>query len=56
MLTRIDDAFARARREHAKVALLFMDLDNFKNINDTLGHNIGDELSEAGRGTHSIRY
>ena len=44
MMTRIDDAFARARREHTKVALLFMDLDNFKNINDTLGHNIGDLL------------
>ncbi len=44
MLSRIDSAFARARREKQKVALLFMDLDNFKTINDTLGHNIGDEL------------
>ena len=44
MLSRIDSAFARARRETQKVALLFMDLDNFKSINDTLGHNVGDEL------------
>ena len=44
MLTRVDDAFTRARREQSKVALFFMDLDNFKNINDTLGHNNGDEL------------
>ncbi|MDJ0805643.1 MAG: EAL domain-containing protein [Gammaproteobacteria bacterium] len=44
MLSRIDSAFARAKREKRKVALLFMDLDNFKTINDTLGHKVGDEL------------
>lgn len=44
MLHRIDNAFARAKRKKQMVALLFMDLDNFKIINDTLGHNIGDEL------------
>lgn len=33
-----------AKRENIKIALLFIDLDGFKTINDTLGHNVGDEL------------
>ncbi|OQX45723.1 MAG: hypothetical protein B0D85_05170, partial [Candidatus Sedimenticola endophacoides] len=44
MLPRLGDAFARARRQRNQVALLFLDLDNFKTINDTLGHRAGDEL------------
>lgn len=43
-------ALARAERHGWPLALFFMDLDRFKNINDTLGHELGDEaLKEAAR-------
>lgn len=44
ILDRVEQMLVRARRNQTPVAALFIDLDNFKGINDTLGHGVGDQL------------
>ncbi len=44
ILDRVEQMLARSARNQTPVAALFIDLDNFKTINDTLGHGVGDQL------------
>ncbi|MFC7408241.1 EAL domain-containing protein [Hydrogenophaga atypica] len=47
---RVDHDLSQAKRQHQPLTLMFLDLDHFKNINDSLGHHIGDLLLvEVGR-------
>ena len=47
MNDRINMALAQAQRYHHKAALMMLDLDRFKNINDEFGHDVGDKLLKA---------
>jgi diguanylate cyclase (GGDEF)-like protein len=47
ILDRVEQMLARSTRNQTPVAALFIDVDNFKTINDTLGHGVGDELLRA---------
>ncbi len=57
LVDRMSVALAQARRSKGTMAVMFLDLDGFKEINDTLGHGAGDNLLKAvaGRLTQSVR-
>lgn len=54
---RMSHAAARSKRSHTKAAVMFVDIDRFKNVNDRYGHHVGDELLIAAgcRLSHLVR-
>ena len=57
LMDRIEYALVRAKRYERLVAVMFLDLDNLKGINDALGHDVGDEVlvATAQRIAHCVR-
>jgi diguanylate cyclase (GGDEF)-like protein len=54
---RVEQALAAARRDQTRFAVMFIDLDNFKPVNDDFGHGVGDQLLKciAGRIEAAVR-
>ena len=44
LLDRLQNAISASKRRHKSMAVLFFDIDNFKHINDTFGHKVGDQV------------
>ncbi|WP_229211303.1 MULTISPECIES: diguanylate cyclase domain-containing protein [unclassified Duganella] len=56
-LQKLQDTMADCRENHSLMAVMYMDIDRFKPVNDTFGHSVGDALLRAfsGRLTHAVR-
>ena len=57
LMDRLEQALAASQRNHSRTGVMFMDLDQFREVNDRLGHHVGDQLLQqvAGRVQDSIR-